>query len=169
MLNSRTAREAVIRRGVGHGGRSSSAGFTLVELLMTLIIFMIVAAMAVPALRDAIKSARTARSVADVRTIGMAAYGYYAQTGYAPPNLAEIGFSQQIDGWGHPYQYLPFPPGTIPANARTDGFGVAVNQYFDLYSKGADGVSSVSLTDAQSVDDVVWAEDGFYIGTALNY
>jgi general secretion pathway protein G len=141
----------------------------MIELLITLVIIMIISAIAVPSLLSAIHTARVARTVADVRTIGLAAYGYFATTGNAPPTLTEIGYNQQVDAWGRPYQYLPFPAGTIPANARTNEFGVPINQFFDVYSLGEDGQTSVSLADPQGLDDVIWAEDGFYIGTGLNY
>jgi general secretion pathway protein G len=168
MLNLTAGRAATIPCGAGAKRRRLSAGFTLVELLITMMIFMIICAMAVPSLMSAIKAAKIGRAVADVRTIGMAAYGFYATTGNAPATLTDIGYNQQIDGWGHKYQYLPFPAGTIPANARVDRFGVPINTYFDVYSLGADGQTSVAISDAEGQDDVIWAYDGSYKGLAAN-
>ena len=71
-------------------------------------IIMVVSAMAIPSMQNAILSARVSRATADVRTIGQAALGYYAENGAAPNTLADIGYDQQMDPWDHPYQYLGF-------------------------------------------------------------
>jgi general secretion pathway protein G len=52
---------------------------------------------------------------------------------------------------------------------RTDMFGVPINTYFDLYSMGADGQTTLSLSSTQSQDDVIWANDGTYLGLGSNY
>ena len=35
-----------------------------------------------------------------------------------------------------------------------------INSKFDLYSMGKDGVSQTQLTNKDSLDDIVWANDG---------
>jgi general secretion pathway protein G len=144
------------------------AGFTVIELLITLSIFMTVCAIAIPALVDAIKATKIARAVADVRTVGTAAYGYYAQQGNCPNTVQDIGYDQQVDPWGHGYQYLGLN-GNNGSHARLDRFGVPINIFFDVYSMGPDGVTSQSLADPVSKDDIVWANDGAYLGLASNY
>jgi len=141
---------------------------TFIELLIVMAILMIVSAMAIPSMQSAILSARVSRSVGDVRTIGQAALGYYAENGTAPNTLADIGYDQQIDPWDHSYQYQGFTA-TSSAQMRTDRFGVPINTFFDLYSMGPDGQTASSLTATQSQDDVVWADDGHYMGLASNY
>jgi general secretion pathway protein G len=169
-MNSRTINSAATRtRRGGHAARHACAGFSIVELLIAMGIFMIVSAMAVPALKEAIKSAKIGRGVADVRTIGQAALGYYAENGAAPNTLADIGYDQQLDPWGHGYQYLGFTPATGTAQMRTDRFNVPINTFFDLCSLGADGDTATSLTATQSQDDIIWANDGIYMGLASNY
>lgn len=155
--------------GKRRGANRACAGFTFVELIIVMGIILVVGAMAVPALKDAIKSAKLARSVADVRTIGDTALGYAAEYGYGPNNLAEIWYDKQMDPWGHPYQYRVINDSTDPALLRTDRFGVPINQFFDLYSLGADGLTAVQITDAAGQDDVIWAADGVYMGIASNY
>jgi general secretion pathway protein G len=44
-----------------------------------------------------------------------------------------------------------------------------INSYFDLYSKGKDGLSTLPLTAKASRDDVILANDGAFIGLASNY
>src|ERR1700687_1651154 len=106
-MKLKVTNSAAVRRGRGHGARRGCAGFTIVELLIALGVLMVVSAMAVPALSDAIKSAKIARAVADVRTIGQAALGYYAQNGAPANTITDLGYDQQLDPWGRAYQYLP--------------------------------------------------------------
>jgi general secretion pathway protein G len=130
---------------------------------------LIIAAMAVPGMQSAILAAKTSRTVGDVRTIGQAALGYTAENGTAPNSLTDIGYDQQMDPWGNAYQYLGFTATTGTAQMRTDMFGVPINTYFDLYSMGADGQTTLSLSSTQSQDDVIWANDGTYLGLGSNY
>ncbi len=149
--------------------RRASAGFTIIELIIILLIMMVISAMAVPALQSAIGAAKIGRAVADVRTIGNDALGYDAQYGSAPDNLVELGYDQNVDPWGHSYQYRNSTDGHGNGLARSDRFGVNSNGYFDLYSMGPDGLSVTSLTASQSQDDIIWASDGNFIGQASNY
>ena len=44
-----------------------------------------------------------------------------------------------------------------------------LNSEYDLYSKGKDGASAPALTAAASKDDIVRANDGGFVGLAINY
>jgi general secretion pathway protein G len=46
---------------------------------------------------------------------------------------------------------------------------VPINSDFDLYSVGRDGQSAPALTARVSHDDVVRANDGGFIGLAIDY
>lgn len=168
-MTSRANKSAAMRRRGGHGARQASAGFTIVELIIVTAVMLIIAAMAVPSMQSAILAAKTSRTVGDVRTIGQAALGYTAENGTAPNTLTDIGYDQQLDPWGNTYQYLGFTATTSTAQMRTDMFGVPINTFFDLYSMGADQQTATSLSATQSQDDVIWANDGTYIGLASNY
>jgi general secretion pathway protein G len=52
---------------------------------------------------------------------------------------------------------------------RKDRNRAPLNTDFDLYSLGPDGESALPLPAAPSLDDVVRAADGKYIGRAVNY
>jgi general secretion pathway protein G len=169
MMNSRATNSAATGSGRGTGARHACAGFTFIELLIVMAVIMIISAFAVPSMQSAILSARVSRAVGDVRTIGQAALGYYAENGAAPNTLADIGYDQQIDPWGAGYQYLGFTAATSTAQMRTDRFGVPINTFFDLYSMGVDGQTTPPLTATPSQDDVIWANDGVYMGLASNY
>lgn len=165
-----TATKLAARRGIrGSAARRACAGFTIVELMISFLVLMTICAMAVPALADAIQAARVARAVADLRTIGDAAYGYLIETGAAPTSLTDIEYDKQVDPWEHGYVYVGFTPTTPDSSKRVDRWITPINKYFDLSSMGPDGATSLSLSDAVSQDDIVWANDGVYIGPATNY
>lgn len=157
------------RAGLARNRRSRCAGFTVLELIIVVTIMLVIAALAVPSMQSAIASARTARAVSDVRTLGNAALGWYLQYGAAPDTLSDIGYGAQNDPWGTPYQYLNIATNKGTGVRRTDRFGVPINTYFEMYSKGPNKNTAVSLSATQSQDDLIWANDGFYIGGAANF
>ncbi len=59
------------------------------------------------------------------------------------------------------------PPPT--GQARKDRFLVPINSDYDLYSKGRDGESVAPLTAKKSHDDVIRANDGAFVGLAVNF
>jgi len=159
-------------RAMGSRTRSSRCkpeGFTILELLIMFAIFATISALAIPSLQSALGAARNARAVVDIRTIGNEALGYQLQTGAAPLTLNDIGYGSVVDPWGAPYQYLDFATTNGKGQMRKDRFLVPINTYFDLYSMGPDGKSSSPLTAKSSQDDIIWANDGAYIGLAANF
>lgn len=151
--------------------RASSriSGFTVVELLIVIAVLLTIAAIAVPHFLDALERARIARAVGDLRTIGNAVQGYQVINQQWPLTLDDVGYASNLDPWGNPYQYLSFTDVKGKGKMRKDRFLVPINSYFDLYSMGKDGQSVPPLTAAASQDDVVWANDGGFIGLASDY
>lgn len=86
-----------------------------------------------------------------------------------PLSLADINANNMVDPWGTPYQYLNFSTVSGNGQKRKDHNLVPINSEFDLYSKGADKQSVGPLTAAKSLDDVILANDGGYIGLASEY
>ena len=149
--------------------QSRESGFTVIELLITFAVLITVTALAVPNLLAAIERARIARAVGDIRTIGNAVMGYEVVNQQFPGNLDQVGYGANVDPWGHPYQYLNFDDVSGKGKMRKDRFLVPINSYFDLYSMGKDGQSVPPLTAGASKDDVIWANDGGFIGLATDY
>ncbi len=141
-------------------GRSSEAGMTLIELLAALAIVSSLASMAIPKYRQFVQTARTARALGDIQAIETT----LDSRDSLPDDLASTG-QNLSDPWGQPYIYVKFPNGA----PRLDRFGVVTNTTYDLYSVGPDGASSASLNAGVSVDDVVRANDGGFIGLASKY
>lgn len=144
-------------------------GFTLIELLVAVAVLAVLAAMAVPKLRDSIERARVVQAVGDLRVLETDVMAYAAENGgELPESLADVGRGDMTDPWGRRYRYLPLDD--VPSGkARKDRFLVPLNSDFDLYSVGADGETRLALTAESAQDDVIRANDGSYLGLASRY
>ena len=140
--------------------RRRQAGMTMIELLAVLGVMSSLASISIPKYRAIAEGAKRARAIGDLKTIQTT----IDTRDSLPDDLLSIGVTL-IDPWGQPYQYAKFPN----SPPRVDRFGVQVNSTYDLYSLGADGVSSNSLNAASSFDDLVRANDGGFLALASRY
>jgi len=149
---------------------AGSGGWTLVELLLVLAIVGILSSMAMLKMQDMIERARVAKAIGDIEAIQVEIAGFEAGDDSLPGSLAGIGRAGYLDPWRHPYVYVKFDPTKgIAGQARKDRFLVPLNSTYDLYSMGKDGQSQSPLTAKVSVDDVIRANDGGFIGLAAHY
>lgn len=146
-----------------------SMGFTVIELLIVVFVVLTLSAIAVPHFMAALDDVRNARAIADIHTIGDDALAYRVINNALPTSLDDIGYGHRKDPWGNPYQYLSFDSARGKGHMRKDRFLVPINTYFDLYSMGPDGKSTSPLTAQQSRDDIIWAEDGAFVGPASEF
>lgn len=160
-------------RGPAHAPNAPSrgpSGFTLVELLATVVILSILATMAVVKSRKAVEQAKIAKAIGDIRTMQAEIQAFEAASQPLPADLAAIGRAAFKDPWGRPYEYLVFDPTKpVPPGARRDVFMVPINSTFDLYSRGPDGASNPPLGSGPSRDDIVRGNDGGFIGVARKF
>lgn len=133
---------------------------TIIELLAGLAIASSLASIAIPKYHAVTEAARVAQAIGDLQAIQTT----IDSRDSLPDNLAGVG-QNIIDPWGQPYIYVKFPGGA----PRIDRFGVQVNTTYDLYSVGKDGVSALSLNAGTSLDDVVRANDGGFLGQASKF
>jgi general secretion pathway protein G len=158
-------------RARSHKRRASrfAAGFTLVELLIGLAIVAVLAAVALPAYSDYVERARVHQAITDITVLNTLLRKYDDDHRDAPSGLGAIGAAGKLDPWGRPYVYLKLgAPGTA-GKARKNKNLVPINSAFDLYSHGKDGASMPPLTAQPSLDDVVLANDGGFVGLAAEY
>ena len=148
-----------------------AAGFTLIELLITVAIVVILAVIAVPSFQQYVDRANNAQASADIFAISSRMEPFYIDKNRFPASLAEIKMDGMRDPWGNPYKYLVIMGGgfRVQMKLRKDNKLVPINSDFDLYSMGKDGRSSVPLTAPNSLDDIVRANNGRYIGIAKDY
>ena len=162
-------------RATGETRRRWRQGFTLIELILAVAVLATLAAIAIPAYRDAVEKARMARAIGDISTLGKELLAYQVDTGGLPDTLGDVSRANWLDPWGTPYQYLKIACVDVtgkckaPAGARKDRFLVPLNSDFDLYSMGRDGDTRPPLTARVSRDDVLRAGDGGYIGLASEF
>lgn len=149
--------------------RKHSSGFTLVELLIVLAILLTITAIAIPNLMAAIDQAKAAKAVGDINAIETDIAAYQTIYGLLPDDLSQISDANLLDPWGAPYQYLNHSTMKGNGQARKDRFLVPLNSDYDLYSMGKDGVSSPPITAKPSLDDVIRASNGSYVGLAASF
>jgi general secretion pathway protein G len=137
------------------------------DLVVLLAGALLLGSFAVPAFNGYVHRARVARAVSDIGTLSLQLYRWERETHTLPISLAEAGLGGD-DPWGRPYVYVR-AASTSPTQLRKDAELVPVNDDFDLYSLGPDGVSALALPAPSSRDDVVRAANGAYIGLAGNY
>lgn len=145
-------------------------GFTLTELMLTIVVASILLAIAVPSYQSSILKARNAQAIADLAKIKLAIDSYrLGHNDALPATLADISAANLKDPWGHAYVYAPFSAMKGSGMKRKDRNLVPINSQYDLYSKGADGKSVSPLTAASSKDDIIMANDGAFLGKASDY
>lgn len=83
--------------------------------------------------------------------------------------LADVGNGGKLDPWGHAYKYVDLTGVGGIGKARKDHKVNPINSDFDLYSMGKDGVSQSQLTQKSSLDDIVRARDGAFVGLAADF
>jgi len=146
----------------------ASQGFTLVEIMLVVAIVGILLAVAMPFYRGYREKMRVAQAVHDITAISTAVSNYWIDTRAYPASLADVGLDTKLDPWGNPYVYY-----NIAANgrggARKDHALNPLNTDFDIYSKGADGKTKPQITQKDSVDDVLRASNGAFLGLASDF
>lgn len=136
--------------------------FTLVELLVVTAVLGVLALMSIQTFNQYTKTVKENRCIADIRTLDKSLVAYYLDRNNWPQSLQDAGVSNQLDPWMRPYEYqLHGLDGVQPLE---DFIGDKLNNFYDLYSKGLDGLSAVDSSDATAADDVVSTNDGQHAG-----
>lgn len=145
-------------------------GWTLVEFMLMLTVIGVLIAIAVPAYDNHRERIKRASAVLDIGALQTIIKDYAADNGGSfPMSLADVGNGGKLDPWGRPYQYLNLTTSHGHGGARKDRRLNPINSDFDLYSMGKDGASSTQLTNGASLDDIVRARDGAFIGLASEF
>ena len=161
--------QALQRFRIAVTGKNTESGLTLLELMVAIAIIGILAAIAVPNYLGYLQRARYTVAIGDIRNISQAADEFAANNNRYPKDLNEIGMANLKDPWGNPYRYLNVANEKGPGKLRKDRSLVPVNSDYDLYSMGADGKSVPPFTAKASLDDIVRANNGAYLGYAEEY
>jgi general secretion pathway protein G len=143
-------------------------GITLFELMIAVTVVALLGSFAIPAYTAYVERARVGRAVGDIGTLSLQLYRWQSATLRFPDTLAEANLDGRVDPWGRGYQYLNIATSN-PGQRRRDKNLVPINTDFDLYSIGKDGDTVTPLTAKASLDDVVRANNGGFIGLGKDY
>jgi general secretion pathway protein G len=147
------------------------AGFTLVEVMISIAIVAVLAAIAFPSYTVYMDKSRNATATSDIIVIDQAIERYFARNNALPNSLADVGLGGLLDPWERPYRYLKIAGSGIQGKGslRKDKALNPVNSDYDLYSMGKDGATQLPFTNPVSFDDIVRCNNGRYVGLAEDY
>lgn len=143
-------------------------GFTLVELVLVLGILGVLSMIAVPSYQWHINEKDIALAKGDIFGISDCIERASIVTGQFPLTLNEVGCGK-TDPWDNPYEYLNISTVKGKGKLRKDKSLNPINTFYDLYSMGKDGLSTSPLTAKNSQDDIILANDGGFIGLAIDF
>jgi general secretion pathway protein G len=149
--------------------KKDSEGFTLIEILIAIAIVAVLASVALPAYKDYVEKTRVGVAITDISSISIRLKFYFTEEGNYPNSLADINEDAKLDPWGNPYQYLNLYDKKGKGGNRKDKKLNPLNSDFDLFSMGKDGAFKTQITNKESLDDVIRANDGRFIDLAANY
>ncbi len=144
-------------------------GLTLIEAMLVLAILGVLLGIALPKYADYRERVKQSTAVQDIATMQAQIRLHRQSTGSFPATLDEVGAAGRLDPWGRPYVYLDLTSIKGKGKSRKDHKLNPLNSDFDLYSVGKDGASKTQVTNKESLDDIVRALDGAYIGLAANF
>lgn len=172
---------AIRRRATGGCGASrfgrrtdrflmrSGAGFTVLEIMFAVAVMAILAALAHGQFSDYAERSRIAAAEADIVTMTVDILRFQSNNdGRLPDSLGEIGKGELLDPWKRPYHYVNLT-GASKGKARKDHRLNPINSDYDLFSAGKNGVFKPQVSQKDSLDDVIRARDGAYIGVAEKF
>jgi prepilin-type N-terminal cleavage/methylation domain-containing protein len=150
----------------------TNSGFTMIELLMVMGIVGVLATMAYSTLGEIRDKTRNARCVSELRNIEKDIFSFASEKGSFPTSLAEIKRANEKDPWGNDYVYALAAEPVGPLNVgplNRSSTGQTINSDFDLYSAGNNGLSTQSIIDPESTDDIIRANEGSFCDMAKRY
>lgn len=143
-------------------------GFTLIETMMMVAVIGVLVGIAMPlyqAYRDRVRSRMAAQEVAAMAGV---IQRFELDRHRLPATLDEVGLGGKLDPWRRPYVYYD-----VAANgrggARKDRRLNPLNTDFDLYSMGPNGRSKPQVTHKDSLDDLIRASNGRFVGVAADF
>ena len=143
-------------------------GYTLVELMLVVLIVAVLSAIAFPTYAAYRKRVDNMKALTDIAAMSTMINLYARDNRANPANLAAIGSGGAVDPWGNPYVYYD-----VAANgrghARKDHALNPINSDYDLYSMGPDGQTKPQITQKESLDDLIRANNGNFIGVAADF
>ncbi len=146
-------------------GHYVGQGFTLLELLFAVAIVCVLALAATFAYTAAMDRARNRAAIADIAELEVV-IERYRTTHFALPDALP---ALRLDPWGNPYIYTKLEGVHGKGSARKDHKLNPLNSDYDLFSAGKNGTYKSQISNKASLDDIIRARDGAYIGLGADY
>lgn len=148
--------------------RASQRGFTIVELMIAVLLVAMLTAIAFPSYARYRDRIRTAHAASEIGAMAMLIARFADDARVFPPSLAAAGLANRNDPWGRPYVYYNVEENGR-GGARKDHALNPLNTDFDLYSLGPDGKTKKQISQKDSVDDILRASNGKFVGVAADF
>ncbi len=116
------------------------AGYTIVELVVTLLIIAILTAIALPYFAEYRNRAKTIAAQGDIYHAEAVIELYFGTNHSLPSSISDLQGIATIDPWGRPYVYYNIEVNG-KGHARKDHALNPLNTDYDFYSVGADGLT----------------------------
>ena len=162
---------ATFNSGSSVAGRArgrSGGGFTLIEAMIVVALLAVLLAVALPMYESYRERARVRMAAQQIAAMAGVIQRFALERRALPDSLAEVDLGGRLDPWGRPYRYY-----NVEAHgrggARKDRRLNPLNTDFDLYSLGHDGKTKPQISQKDSVDDVIRASNGRFVGLAADY
>lgn len=149
--------------------RKRFRGLTLVELVVAIAIFGILVALAYASYAESIERSRRTQAIAEIGNIQLAVLRFQSSGGELPDSLADIDPKGFTDPWGRPYYYTNLDLKKGKGDSRKDHKLNPINSDFDLFSAGKNGTFKPQISQKDSLDDIIRARDGAFIGLAEDF
>ncbi|QSB00625.1 prepilin-type N-terminal cleavage/methylation domain-containing protein [Methylomonas sp. EFPC1] len=149
-------------------------GFTLIEMMLAVAIMAVLTAIAIPAYNGYIDKSKNDLAISYLLAIQTELERYYTREFHYPNALSDITSALPNNGkdpWGRDYVYLNIiegGPGTM-GSVRKDHALNPINTKYDLYSLGKNGVTKKQISQKDSLDDIILARDGGFVGLAADF
>ena len=136
--------------------------------MIVILLIGILTAIAMPYYGDWRNRVKTAQATSEIIGNEAIVETYVALNKTLPNSFADMPQAKTVDPWGRPYVFY-----NIDANgkghARKDHALNPLNTDYDMYSLGPDGLTKPQITQKDSVDDVIRASNGGYVGQAAGF
>lgn len=123
---------------------------------------------AIPTYTYYIEKAKVTKTIVELRFVERDITVFFNNNSRYPNDLAEIGQGGLLDPWKNPYQYLDVTTVEGLGKCRSNKFDNPINSDFDLFSMGRDGAFVRALTAKLSRDDIIRADNGRFLGPAVD-
>lgn len=143
-------------------------GFTMMELMLAVGLVGVLSGIAVASYQGYRERARENQTAREIAAMSADIQRFALDRRAFPDSLADIGQAGRLDPWGRPFVYYNVD-GNGKGGARKDHKLNPLNTDFDLYSLGKDGKSKPQITQKDSVDDMIRASNGRFVGKASDF